>query len=181
MGPGEFGLAPALMSSATCELEAGARPRHDPRRISEHVMDAFITMQGECAEPIPHTNSLVESRNRRPRDMPHSHKAHRRCTRSRPSAGGATCTPRHRNPAHGSPPTPSPTNRSNGSTNRHDNTRPKARHAPSAHRRTGAPASIGTKFHTPNQIPQCHRLETRFLAYNPGNAHEQGDRKGGDD
>ncbi|WEV67211.1 IS1249 family transposase [Bifidobacterium sp. ESL0769] len=43
------------------------------RRISEHVMDTFITMAGECRGPIPPTNNLVESWNRRLRDMLRSH------------------------------------------------------------------------------------------------------------
>ncbi|MCO6558611.1 MAG: IS1249 family transposase [Bifidobacterium sp.] len=43
------------------------------RRIAEHVMDTFITMAGECEEPIPPTDNLVESWNRRLRDMLRNH------------------------------------------------------------------------------------------------------------
>ncbi|WEV68587.1 IS1249 family transposase [Bifidobacterium sp. ESL0775] len=43
------------------------------RRISEHVMDTFITMQEECAEPVPPDNNLCESWNRQLRDMLREH------------------------------------------------------------------------------------------------------------
>ncbi|MCO6558962.1 MAG: IS256 family transposase, partial [Bifidobacterium sp.] len=43
------------------------------RRIAEHVMDTFITMAGECREPIPPDNNLCESWNRRLRDMLRNH------------------------------------------------------------------------------------------------------------
>jgi putative transposase len=43
------------------------------KRISEHVMDTFITMQDECDEPIPPDNNLCESWNRQLRDMLREH------------------------------------------------------------------------------------------------------------
>lgn len=43
------------------------------KRVSEHVMDTFIDLKDECDGPIPPTNNLCESWNRRIRDMLRSH------------------------------------------------------------------------------------------------------------